>query len=246
MKFAKALVPGRLLRRYKRFLADVELAPGVVVTAACPNTGSMLGCCEPGSRVWLSESDSPTRKYRHTWELVAVKPGGRGREVMVGINTGLPNRLVAEAIAAGAIAPLAGYASIRREVAFGEERSRVDLLLESPGRPACYVEVKNVTAAVEAGVALFPDAVSERGAKHLRELARLRARGLRAVQFYCVQRGDVDEVRPADEIDPGYGRGLREAIAAGVEVMAWRAKVTPRAILMERPIPVVCPPEAGG
>jgi len=241
MKFAIPLVPGRLLRRYKRFLADIELATGGTITAACPNTGSMLGCCEPGSRVWLSQSDSPTRKYRHTWELVEVKPRERGRPVVVGINTGLPNRLVAEAIASGAIDDLAGYATIRREVAFGEERSRVDLLLESPGREDCYVEVKNVTAAVTDGVALFPDAVSERGARHLRELMRLKERGLRAVQFYCVQRGDVEEVRPADAIDPAYGRTLREALAAGVEVVAWRAKVTPRAIVLDRRIPVACP-----
>ena len=209
MKFANPLRSGRLLRRYKRFLADIELAGGDLITAACPNTGSMLGCCEPGSRVWLSQSDSPTRKHRHTWELVEVKPAGRGRPVVVGINTGLPNRLVAEAVASGAIDDLAGYATIRREVAFGEERSRVDLLLASPDREDCYVEVKNVTAAVTGGVALFPDAVSERGARHLRELMRLKERGLRAVQFYCVQRGDVEEVRPADAIDPAYGRTLR-------------------------------------
>ncbi len=130
MKFAAPLVEGRLVRRYKRFLADVELAAGGAITAACPNTGSMMGCCEPGSRVWLSESDSPTRKYRHTWEIV------ESAGVLVGINTGLPNRLVREAIEGGVIAGLGGYASIRGEVAFGEERSRVDLLLESPGRPA--------------------------------------------------------------------------------------------------------------
>jgi sugar fermentation stimulation protein A len=241
MRFPAPLVEGTLLRRYKRFLADVQLRGGGVVTAACPNTGSMLGCCEPGSRVWLSESDSPTRKYRHTWELVEVRPPGRARPVMVGINTALPNRLVAEAVAGGAIAALAGYDSIRREVAFGEEGSRVDLVLESPGRAACYVEVKNVTAAVERGVALFPDAVSERGTRHLRELMRLREKGLRPVQLYCVQRGDVAEVRPADAIDPLYGRTLREAIAAGVEVMAWRAKVTSRAIALETPIAVACP-----
>ena len=240
MKFPAPLVEGRLVRRYKRFLADVELRSGGTVTAACPNTGSMLGCCEPGSPVWLSESDSPTRKYRHTWEMVAVKPAASGRAVMVGINTGLPNRLVAEAIEAGVVEELAGYASIRREVAFGEERSRVDLLLESPGRPACYVEVKNVTAAVTAGVAIFPDAVSERGAKHLRELARLKGRGLRAVQLYCVQRGDVDEVRPADAIDPVYGRTLREAMGAGVEVLAYRAKVTTTSIVLDRRIAVDC------
>ena len=234
MKFPRALVEGRLLRRYKRFLADIQLADGVI-TAACPNTGSMMGCCEPGSRVWLSESDRATRKYRHTWEMVEV-----GR-VIVGINTGLPNNLVSEAIEDGTIGELAGYAAIRREVAFGEEGSRVDLLLEGEGREPCYVEVKNVTAAASKGVALFPDCVSERGTKHLRELIRLKARGLRPVQLYCVQRGDVKEVRPADGIDHEYGRMLREALAAGVEVLAYRAKVTPTEIRLANRIPVVCP-----
>jgi sugar fermentation stimulation protein A len=234
MRFSAPLVPATLIRRYKRFLADVQLADGVI-TAACPNTGSMLGCCEPGSRVWLSESDRATRKYRHTWEIVEVGT------VMVGINTALPNALVTEAIGAGAIPELAGYASLRREVAFGEERSRVDLLLEDPARAPCYVEVKNVTAAVASGVALFPDAVSDRGAKHLRELMRLKAAGLRPVQLYCVQRGDVGEVRPADAIDPEYGRTLRRALEAGVEVMAYRANVTPNEIRLEERIPVVCP-----
>jgi sugar fermentation stimulation protein A len=232
--YSRKLVEGRLIRRYKRFLADIQLPEGVI-TAACPNTGSLMGCCEAGSRVWLSESDSATRKYRHTWELVEVG------KVMVGINTGLPNALVSEAIADGTIGELSGYASLRREVAFGEERSRVDLLLEHPGREDCYVEVKNVTAAASRGVALFPDCVSERGAKHLRELMRLKLRGLRPVQLYCVQRGDVREVRPADGIDHEYGRTLREAIAAGVEVLAYRARVTTKEIRLAERIPVVCP-----
>jgi sugar fermentation stimulation protein A len=234
LRYARELLEGRLIRRYKRFLADIQLAQGVI-TAACPNTGSLMGCCEPGSRVWLSESDSATRKYRHTWELVEVD------DVVVGINTSLPNALVAEAIADGTIPELGGYASMRREVAFGEERSRVDLLLESEGREPCYVEVKNVTAAASRGVALFPDCVSERGSKHLRELIRLKARGARPVQLYCVQRGDVREVRPADGIDHEYGRTLREAIAAGVEVLAYRAKVTPGEIRLVDKIPVVAP-----
>jgi sugar fermentation stimulation protein A len=232
--FPKKLVEGRLIRRYKRFLADIQL-PGEVITAACPNTGSLMGCADAGSRVWLSESESPTRKYRHTWEIVEVG------QVMIGINTSLPNALVAEAIGDGTIAELAGYASLRREVAFGEERSRVDMLLEDPGKKPCYVEVKNVTAAASGGVALFPDCVSERGSKHLRELMRLKAAGLRPVQLYCVQRGDVNEVRPADGIDPQYGRTLREALAAGVEVLAYRAKVTSKEIRIEERIAVVCP-----
>lgn len=234
MRFSGTLVEGRLIRRYKRFLADVQLPTGVI-TAACPNTGSLMGCCEPGSRVWLSESDRATRKYRHTWELVEADG------VIVGINTGLPNRLVAEAIGEDTIAELAGYSTVRREVAFGEESSRVDLVLEAPGREPCYVEVKNVTAAANQGIALFPDCVSERGSRHLRELIRLRAHGIRPVQVYCVQRGDVNEVRPADGIDYEYGQTLREAIASGVEVLAYRAKVTPEEIRIVQRIPVVCP-----
>jgi sugar fermentation stimulation protein A len=234
MKFPQQLVEGRLIRRYKRFLADVQL-PGEVVTASCPNTGALLGCCAAGSRVWLSESDSATRKYRHTWQIVEAD------RVMVGINTGLPNRLVEEAIVGGAIPELAGYAALRREVAYGHESSRVDFVLEGGRRKACYVEVKNVTAAVTDGVALFPDCVSERGSRHLRELMRMRAAGLRPVQLYCVQRGDVNEVRPADAIDAEYGRTLREAIDAGVEVLAYRARVTPAEIELETRIPVVCP-----
>jgi sugar fermentation stimulation protein A len=241
--FKGTLVEGRLIRRYKRFLADVQLPEGVV-TAACPNTGSMMGCCTAGSRVWLSEHASETRKYRHTWEIVEVAPevrSRRARPVMVGINTGLPNALVAEAIADGIIGELSGYRSVRREVDFGDEGSRVDLLLEAPRRRACYVEVKNVTAAASRGVALFPDCVSARGTKHLRELMRMKARGLRPVQVYCVQRGDVGEVRPADGIDHEYGQTLREAIAAGVEVLAYRAEVSPSEIRLAERIPVVCP-----
>ncbi len=243
MIFCRPLVEGRLIRRYKRFLADIQLEQGVI-TAACPNTGSMMGCCEAGSRVWLSESASATRKYRHTWEIVEVaadRRSPRARPVMVGINTGLPNALVEEAIGNGILAELAGYRGIRREVSYGEEASRIDLVLEAPRRKPCYVEVKNVTAAAAHGVALFPDCVSTRGAKHLRELMRLKSAGLRPVQLYCVQRGDVDEVRPADAIDPEYGETLREAIAAGVEVIAYRARVSPREIRLAQRIPVVCP-----
>lgn len=236
MKFERPLIAATLLRRYQRFLADCELDDGTRLTAACPNTGSMLGCCTPGLRVWLSESDVPTRKYRHTWEMVEVG------KVNVGINTGLPNKLVREAIDNGVLAELGGYESLRGEVPFGVERSRIDFLLQSEDRADCYVEVKNVTAAVTKRVALFPDAVSARGAKHLRELMRLKAEGLRAVLVYCVQRGDVDEVRPADSIDALYGRTLREATAAGVEVLAYRAQVTTRAVSLKERIAVHCPP----
>ena len=237
MKFSQALVTGKLIKRYKRFLADIELDSGETITAACPNTGSMLGCNVPGSRVWLSSSDSPTRKYRHTWELVEAKPG-----VIVGINTGFPNRLVVDALNAKVIKELSGYREIKTEVRYGHENSRIDILLDGHAKkPPCYVEVKNVTAAVESGIALFPDAVSERGSKHLRELMAMAAEGFRAVLVFCVQRGDVHEVRPADGIDPVYGKTLRQALANGVEVLAYRADVSPQKILLAQKIPVVCP-----
>lgn len=234
MRFPQPLIDGVLLRRRQRFLADVRLSNGETVTAHCPNTGAMLGCAEPGSRVWLSDSGNAARQYPLTWEI-AEAAGTR-----VGVNTMRSNRLVEEAIAAGVIGTLQGYRRIRREVRFGVENSRVDLLLEGDG-PPCYVEVKNVTAAANGG-ALFPDAVSARGAKHLRELAVMAESGCRAVLCFCVQRNDVAEVRPADHIDPRYGLALRQAIARGVEVIAWRAEVTPAAITLRTPLPVICPP----
>lgn len=237
MKFSQALESGHLIKRYKRFLADVELDSGAMITVACPNTGSMLGCNVPGSRVWLSSSDSPTRKYRHTWELVEAPSG-----VIVGINTGYPNRLVVEAIEAKVIKELSGYREIKTEVRYGNENSRIDILLDGHAKkPPCYVEVKNVTAAVDNGIALFPDAVSERGSKHLRELIAMVAEGFRSVLVFCVQRGDVHEVRPADAIDAVYGKTLRLALASGVEVIAYRARMSPQEIALELKIPVVCP-----
>lgn len=230
------LVSGRLLARRQRFLADVVLDSGEQVIAHCPNTGSMLGCKEPGSRVWLSAADNPARKLAWTWELVETRPG-----VPVGIHTGRSNGLVEEAIRDGMVPSLAGFPRLRREVRYGRENSRIDLLLEADDGPACYVEVKNVTAAVDGGIALFPDAVSERGSKHLRELMEMRAQGLRAALVFCVQRDDVHEVRPADAIDPVYGQTLRLAIAAGVEVHALVARVSSTEICLARPVPVVCP-----
>ena len=233
MRFAEPLVEGRLVRRYQRFLAEVDTAAGRV-TAHCPNTGSMQGCAEPGMRVWLSPASNPARKLAWTWELVEALPG-----VVVGMHTGRSNGLVREAIEAGRVAELAGYGSIRPEVKYGEG-SRIDFLLQSPGRADCYVEVKNVTAAVEGGVGWFPDAVTARGARHRRAMAAMVAAGHRAVLVFCVQRGDVEEVRPADAIDPVYGRTLREAMAAGVEVLAYRARVSLAGIALTDRVPVVC------
>lgn len=223
------------MRRYQRFLAEVELADGRRVTAHCPNTGAMLGCQVPGSPVWLSAATTPGRKLAWTWELVEPLPG-----VRVGLHTGRSNALVREAIETGVAAELAGYAGIRAEVPYGQG-SRIDLLLTAPARPDCYVEVKNVTAAAEGGVALFPDAVTTRGARHLDEMAAQVALGKRAVLVFCVQREDVTEVRPADAIDPHYGRRLRAATAAGVEVIALGARVAVEEIRLLRTLPVVCP-----
>jgi sugar fermentation stimulation protein A len=235
MKFESPLIEGTLIQRYKRFLADVELADGSTLTAHTPNTGSMLGCCEPGSRVWLSDSGNPKRKYRHGWELVEAEP-----EVLVGINTGLANRLVNEAIDGGVIGELQGYASLRREVRYGDENSRIDMLLESGPAPDCYVEVKNVTLA-SGGVARFPDAVSQRGSRHLRELERVVRQGGRGVIVFCIQRGDAETFRPADDIDAEYGRTLRQVLDAGVEALAYRARVTPEAVELDTALPVVAP-----
>ncbi len=239
MRFPVPLLAARLVKRYKRFLVDVTLDDGAALTAHCPNTGSLLGCHTPGSRVWLSRSDNPKRKYAHTWELVELEDG-----VLVGVNTGRSNALVREAIESGLISELAGYDEIRPEVRYGDENSRADFLLTG-GDGACYVEVKNVTAVVDPGIALFPDAVSTRGTKHLRELIRMLGSGgqrrRRALLCFCVQRADVREVRPADQIDPDYGRTLREALDAGVEVVAYRATVDPEAVALAECIPVVCP-----
>lgn len=224
------LFPGTLVKRYKRFLADIVLEDGSTVTVHCPNSGSMKGCASPGSRVFISRSPNPGRKFPFTWELV------ESDGFWAGINTGLPNHLVREAIENGTVAELQGYASIRPEVAYGEH-SRIDLLLESP-QQRCFVEVKNVTL-VEKGRALFPDAVTTRGQKHLNELMRVVREGDRGVIFFTVQRGDGTSVSPADDIDPEYGRLLRLAMKSGVEALAYRALVTPEEVILTEWLPVV-------
>ncbi|KPJ90887.1 MAG: transcriptional regulator [Gammaproteobacteria bacterium SG8_11] len=239
MKFVEPLLEGRLIRRYKRFLADVELLDGRKVTAHTSNTGAMTGCCDPGSRIWLSVSANPKRKYAYTWELVEVD--AEEQKSLVGINTLLANQLVAEAINHGTVQALAHYTSIRKEVRYGEENSRIDLLLsadEGGGGHACYVEVKNVTLA-QAGVGYFPDAKSARAVKHLRELTQVKARGAQAVIFFCVPREDVSQVRPAGFIDSVYTEALRSAVANGVQALAYKAKVSTREILLQNPLPVI-------
>ena len=218
MRFPQPLVPGRLVRRYKRFFADVILDDGQAVTAHVANTGAMLGTSDPGIEVWLSPAANPERKLRWSWELARIDG------VLVGVNTAHPNRIVAEAVAAGAIAELAGYDSLRREVAYGRN-SRIDLLLEGGGLPTCHVEVKNVHLK-RGSWAEFPDAVTTRGTKHLEELRKVVATGGRAMMLYLVQRGDCQGFRPAADIDPTYARSLGDAVRDGVEAICYTCRLS--------------------
>ena len=226
MKFPDPLIPGRLVKRYKRFLADVELEGGEIVTAHCANSGSMLSVKEPGSEVWLSPARNPDRKLRYTWELVKIG------DTFVGINTALPNRIVEESIVAGKIPELKDYETLRREVKYGKN-SRIDILLEDPARPTCYVEVKSVT--LKRGLEKndpveFPDSVTTRGAKHLVELSDMVAQGHRSVMVYLVQRQDGDAFTIAADIDPNYKAALDKAMAAGVEILCYQCTLDTKKI----------------
>jgi len=232
MQFDPPLVPGRLLRRYKRFLADVRLEDGREVTAHCPNPGSMLSLIEaPDAEIWLTPHDDPRRKLQWTCELI------RARGTLVCINTQRPNALAAEAILRGRVATLAGYDSLRREVKYGQN-SRIDILLEASGRPPCYVEVKGVTMLRRDGLLEFPDAVTKRGAKHLDELAAMARDGARAVMFYLSPRSDGARFRLAEDIDPAYAAAFRTARAAGVEAICYACAVSTEAIYPSDPLPV--------
>ncbi|MDH0748932.1 DNA/RNA nuclease SfsA [Pseudomonas sp. GD03842] len=229
MHFSPELEEARLLQRYKRFLADVETPAGERLTIHCPNTGSMLNCMMPGGRIWFSRSSDPKRKLPGTWEI-SETPQGR----FACVNTGRANKLVEEALLAGVITELNGFTGLRREVAYGQENSRVDFRLDYPDGPL-FLEVKSVTLGFDADdVAAFPDAVTQRGAKHLRELAALARDGVRAVLLYCVNLTGVEAVRPAEEIDAAYVVALREAVAAGVEVMAYGVQLTPQTVRVDR------------
>jgi len=236
MYFKEPLIPATLVRRYKRFLADVVLASGEAITAHVANPGAMIGLAAPGARVWLSKSGNPNRKLPFSWELVEVDLGA-GPE-LIGINTAHPNLLVAEAIAAGAVPELAGYPSTRREVKYGRN-SRVDFLLEAPGRPACYVEVKNVHLMRRPGLAEFPDSVTARGTKHLDELSAVAAAGGRAVMLFLIQIGSAAQFALARDIDPTYGAAFDRARAAGVEALAYRCLIDHAAIVLAGPVPIL-------
>ena len=234
MRFDPPLEEGRLLRRYKRFLADIETRSGELLTIHCPNTGSMLNCMSEGCRVWFSRSNDPKRKLPGTWEL-GETPHGR----LACLNTGRANGLVEEALQAGVIEELGGFTSLKREVRYGEENSRADFRLDYPSG-AVFVEVKSVTLGfADSTTAAFPDAVTARGAKHLRELAALARQGMRAVLVYCVNLNGIEAVRAAEEIDPAYAAGLREARAAGVEVLAYGAEITTGEVRLARRLDVL-------
>jgi len=230
MQFETPLIKGTLVKRYKRFMADVELEDGSVVVAHCANSGSMLSVNEPGSDVWISPASNPDRKLKFTWELIRIG------DAMVGINTNHPNRLVAEAIEDGTISELSGYASLRREVKYGKN-SRIDILLEDEAKPDCYVEVKNVTMRRDlskGAPADFPDSVTSRGKKHLEELSDMVSDGHRAVMMYLVQRDDAECFEIAGDIDPDYAEALDKARKAGVEVLCYDCKIAPETITVNR------------
>ncbi len=238
MIFPDPLIKGTLLRRYKRFLADVELAGGETVTAHCANPGSMLSVDAPGSEVWLSPSRNPERKLKYSWEMIRVGGG------LVGINTAHPNHLVAEAIAAGRVGELAGYGSLRREVKYGKN-SRIDILLENGSGEKCYVEVKNVTMKRDlspTAPAEFPDSPTARGLKHLGELALMARAGHRAVMLYLVQRQDARSFAIAADVDPDYAKALKKAIKAGVEALCYGCTLSPREIAVASAIPFTSAP----
>jgi sugar fermentation stimulation protein A len=226
MEFARPLVRGRLLRRYSRFLADVMLDDGRAVTAHCPNPGAMLGLADPGLAVWLEPNDDPKRRLRYGWRLVELPEGG-----WAGIDTAVPNRVAGAALRAGRVPALAGYETIRAEVPYGRS-SRVDFLATGPGLPPAYVEVKNVHLRREGDWAEFPDCVTARGAKHLRELGDRVAEGARAVMLYVVQRDDCARMRLAADIDPAYAAAFRAAAEAGVEAVAHATAISPRGVTL--------------
>ena len=234
LRYESALIEAVLIKRYKRFLADIRLPSGEVLTVHCPNTGSMKNCAEPGMKVWLSTSDNPKRKYRHTWELARTTRGHYS-----GINTTRANRLVEGAIQSGTIRELRGYDELDTEVKYGRENSRIDILLG--GMHQCYVEVKSVTlleSPIRSGRGFFPDALSERGRKHLRELSLMVRQGHRAVLLFCVQHSGILRVLPAAHIDPDYARALVAAISCGVEVFAYKCRMSPRGSRMYKSLPV--------
>ena len=239
MVYEPKLRPGTLKRRYQRFLADVVTMDGELVTMHCPNTGAMTGCAEPESRVWYSTSANRKRKYAHSLELVETAEGER-----IGINSAFANALVAEGLAADQIAELSGYSEALREAAVPDGPGRFDFKLCGAGRRACFVEVKSVTLCLDDGLGLFPDARSERAARHARALQRRVQDGDRAVLLFCVQHTGIVRVSCAMQVDPDYAGAVRDALDAGVEVLAYAAEVTPLATRLSTRLPFTVDPES--
>jgi sugar fermentation stimulation protein A len=233
MKFTPELESGVLIKRYKRFLADIMLPNGQAITIHCPNTGSMKNCLFPGEKVWFSTSDNPKRKYAHTWEIMQTD-----QQQLIGINTNRANALAEEAIHQQVITELQGYDKLKREVKYGNENSRIDILLTSQNRPECYIEVKSCTL-LEGQEGYFPDAVTTRGQKHLRELSHMVALGHRAILLFVVQHSGITSVRPARHIDPQYADLLQQAVSNGVEVLAYRTQCSSQGSLITTPCKVM-------
>ncbi|MCK5032802.1 MAG: DNA/RNA nuclease SfsA [Calditrichia bacterium] len=229
MIFKQTLIPGKLIQRYKRFLADIELDTGKIITAHCPNSGSMKTCANPGWQVMLSESDNPKRKYKYTWEMV------HNGKCWIGVNTIIPNIITEEALLNESIPELKGYDEVKREVKYGTN-SRIDILLKSENQ-LCYVEVKNVTLVEDDGNYYFPDSETSRGLKHLHELIEMKSQDHRSVMLFVIQRNDGEIFKPAAHIDPKYAEGLKNAYENGVEILVRQADVTPTEINLIKKIP---------
>ncbi|MCK0151819.1 DNA/RNA nuclease SfsA [Marivita sp. S6314] len=238
MRFQTPLVPGRLIKRYKRFLADVALSDGREITAHCANPGSMMGLAEPGMRVWLEPNDDPKKKLKFGWRLVEHDTGH-----FTGVDTSVPNRMLRTALEHKQVPGLDDFDTLRAEVPYGE-KSRIDFLLSAAGRPDTYVEVKSVTLSRQAGLAEFPDSVTARGTKHLAELTEMVRLGHRAVMLYLVQRTDCSDMSLAADIDPTYARAWHTATQAGVETIAMGCQITPEEVTLGKPVQMIAPDKA--
>lgn len=232
MQFSPPLQRATLVKRYKRFLADVITSDGTELTLHCPNTGAMTGCAEPGDTVWYSTSENTKRKYPHTWELTETQNGA-----LICVNTLWANRLTKEALEQGRVSELSGYSTLKSEVKYGAERSRIDFLLQADFRPDCYIEVKSVTLA-EKDFGFFPDAITERGQKHLRELMSVAAEGKRAVIFFAVLHSAITRFSPARHIDAKYAQLLIEAQRKGVEILVYKAELSAGSMTLKEPLPI--------
>lgn len=235
MEFETPLVPATLTRRYKRFLADCRLDDGTEITAHCANPGSMIGLAGPGTRVWLEPNDDPKKKLKYGWRLVQHLDGH-----FTGVDTSVPNRMLKAALEAGEVPALSDYDDVRAEVPYGE-KSRIDFLLSKEGQPDAYVEVKSVTLCRHPGVAEFPDSQTDRGARHMLELALMAKQGYRAVVFFLVQRTDASEVRIAEDLDPRYAEAFMKAYGVGVEVIAHSVNISPKGVSLGPQLPVTLP-----